>query len=78
MYAALHTHSYYSLLDGVPSPEQLAWRAAWLDIPVLALTDHNAVYGAIPFPACHVNRWALTKAICTGCLLLRVGEGLLS
>jgi len=49
MYAALHTHSHYSLLDGVPSPEQLARRAAWLDIPALALTDHDAVYGAIPF-----------------------------
>ena len=49
MYAALHTHTYYSLLDGVLSPERLARRAAWLDIPALALTDHDAVYGVIPF-----------------------------
>src|SRR5512145_812098 len=49
MYAALHNHSHYSLLDGVPAPEQLARRAAELDIPALALTDHDALYGAIPF-----------------------------
>ena len=49
MYAALHNHTYYSLLDGVVSPEQLAQRAADLGIPALALTDHDALYGAIPF-----------------------------
>ncbi len=45
MYAALHTHSYYSLLDGVPSPEELVEQAAKYEMPALALTDHDALYG---------------------------------
>lgn len=49
MYASLHTHSYYSLLDGTASPEQVARRAADLGIPALALTDDDALYGVVPF-----------------------------
>jgi DNA-directed DNA polymerase III PolC len=50
----LHTHSYYSLLDGCPSPEELAQAAARAGMPALALTDHDALYGAIEFyDACH-------------------------
>ena len=45
MYVELHAHSYYSLLDGVSSPEQLVQRAADFDMPALALTDHDALYG---------------------------------
>jgi error-prone DNA polymerase len=48
-YAELHAHSSHSLLDGVPSPEALAARAADLEIPALALTDHDALYGAVRF-----------------------------
>lgn len=48
-YAELHAHSYYSLLDGASSPDALASRAAELGIPALALTDHDAVYGAMAF-----------------------------
>jgi len=48
-YAELHAHSSYSLLDGVPSPEALVTRAAALEIPALALTDHDALYGAVRF-----------------------------
>jgi len=48
-YAELHAHSSHSLLDGVPSPEALAARAADLGIPALALTDHDALYGAVRF-----------------------------
>jgi error-prone DNA polymerase len=48
-YAELHAHSSHSLLDGVPSPEALAVRAAALGIPALALTDHDALYGAVRF-----------------------------
>jgi error-prone DNA polymerase len=39
VYIELHAHSYYSLLDGVPSPEELVQRAAELNLPALALTD---------------------------------------
>ncbi|MBN1120341.1 MAG: DNA polymerase III subunit alpha [Anaerolineae bacterium] len=49
MYAELHCHSNFSLLDGASHPEVLAARAAELGMPALALTDHNAVYGAVRF-----------------------------
>ena len=45
----LHTHSYYSLLDGVPGPEDLVLRAYKLKMKSLALTDHNGLYGAVEF-----------------------------
>jgi error-prone DNA polymerase len=48
-YAELHAHSDHSLLDGVPSPEALVARAAELDLPAIALTDHDALYGAVRF-----------------------------
>ncbi len=49
MYVELHCHSNFSLLDGASHPEQLAARAASLQMPALALTDHDAVYGAVRF-----------------------------
>ncbi len=49
MYAELHCHSYFSLLDGASSPEALIARAVELAMPALALTDHDALYGAVPF-----------------------------
>ena len=49
VYAELHAHSSHSLLDGVPSPEALAARAAELELPAIALTDHDALYGAVRF-----------------------------
>jgi len=48
-YVELHAHSYFSLLDGASSPEALVTRAAELGMPALALTDHDAVYGAVRF-----------------------------
>ncbi|HID10234.1 MAG TPA: DNA polymerase III subunit alpha [Candidatus Latescibacteria bacterium] len=45
----LHTHSYYSLLDGLNSPEALLTRAAELGMGTLALTDHGVLYGAVEF-----------------------------
>ncbi len=44
-YAELHSHSYFSFLDGTASPEDLVWTAAKLGIGSLALTDHNGLYG---------------------------------
>ncbi len=49
MYAELHAHSFYSLLDGASSPEALLDRAAALALPALALTDHDNLYGAVRF-----------------------------
>lgn len=45
----LHTHSYYSLLDGLNSPEALLSKASELGMGALALTDHGALYGAVEF-----------------------------
>jgi DNA polymerase III subunit alpha len=45
----LHTHSEYSLLDGLSRVTDLVARAKELGMPALALTDHGALYGAIDF-----------------------------
>lgn len=45
----LHTHSNFSLLDGVMPLCTLVQRAKQLGMTTLALTDHNALYGAIEF-----------------------------
>jgi len=49
MFIHLHTHSYYSFLEGLPSPQALAQQAARLGMPALALTDHHNLTGAIEF-----------------------------
>jgi error-prone DNA polymerase len=48
-YVELHAHSAYSFLDGASQPEELAARAAELGYEVLALTDHDGVYGSLEF-----------------------------
>ena len=45
----LHTHSHYSLLDGLSKLEDLVKLAKKFDMPALALTDHGNMYGAIEF-----------------------------
>jgi len=45
----LHTHSHYSLLDGLAKIDELVDGAAEMDMPALALTDHDNRYGAIEF-----------------------------
>lgn len=49
MYIELHCHSAFSLLDGATLPEDLLARAFDLGMPALALTDHDALYGAPRF-----------------------------
>ncbi len=49
MPVSLHTHSWYSLLEGVSSLEALLRRAAECGHHALALTDTNNLYGAVPF-----------------------------
>lgn len=48
-FSHLHVHSFYSLLDGTMSLEQLLRQARKLKFKHLALTDHNALYGAVEF-----------------------------
>ncbi|NUQ57259.1 MAG: DNA polymerase III subunit alpha [Candidatus Paceibacter sp.] len=45
----LHTHSHYSLLDGLAKIDDLVDEAKKLGMPALALTDHGNMYGAIEF-----------------------------
>ncbi len=45
----LHVHSHFTLLGASPSVEQLAARAAADGLRSLALTDANALYGAVSF-----------------------------
>ncbi|MDQ5883203.1 MAG: polymerase subunit alpha, partial [Patescibacteria group bacterium] len=45
----LHTHSHYSLLDGLSKIGALVKKAKEFNMPALALTDHGAMYGAIEF-----------------------------
>lgn len=45
----LHTHSHYSLLDGLPKIPELVKHAKKLGMPALALTDHGVMYGLIEF-----------------------------
>jgi DNA polymerase-3 subunit alpha len=45
----LHTHSHYSLLDGLSKVDAMVKRAQELKMPALALTDHGNMYGAIEF-----------------------------
>ncbi len=45
----LHTHSHYSLLDGMSQVPALVARAKELGMTALALTDHGNMYGAIEF-----------------------------
>jgi len=47
--AHLHVHSYYSFLEGLASPAELARSAARSGMAALALTDHLNLTGAIEF-----------------------------
>lgn len=45
----LHTHSEYSLLDGMCRLDDMIARAKEQRMPAVALTDHGALYGAFKF-----------------------------
>ncbi len=45
----LHTHSHYSLLDGLSKLEDIVALAKKHKMPAVALTDHGNMYGAIEF-----------------------------
>ena len=45
----LHVHTHFSLLDGLGKPDAYVARAKELGQPALAITDHGALYGVVPF-----------------------------
>jgi error-prone DNA polymerase len=49
MFIHLHVHSPYSFLDGASTLDRLLEKAAKLNMPALALTDHNRLTGAVRF-----------------------------
>ena len=69
-YVELHAHSYYSLLEGASSPDELVHSAAEQGHAALALTDHDGMFGAMEFA--HAARAAGIRPI-TG-LELTVSE----
>ncbi|MDH7569795.1 MAG: DNA polymerase III subunit alpha, partial [Armatimonadota bacterium] len=49
MFVHLHVHSEFSFLDGATKAKELVAVAAALDMPALALTEHNNVASAVRF-----------------------------
>lgn len=49
MFVHLHTHSCYSLLDGLAKIDELVAKAKADNMPALALTDHGVMYGVVEF-----------------------------
>ncbi|MDO8536687.1 MAG: DNA polymerase III subunit alpha [bacterium] len=45
----LHTHSHYSLLDGLTKIDELVNRAKESGMDAIALTDHGVLYGIVEF-----------------------------
>src|SRR3989344_5616025 len=45
----LHTHTHYSLLDGLTKIDDLVARTKELGMDAVAITDHGVLYGAIEF-----------------------------
>jgi DNA polymerase III subunit alpha len=48
-FAHLHVHTEYSMLDGASRIDGLMRKAAELDMPGMAITDHGVMFGAIEF-----------------------------
>ena len=49
MFTHLHSHTEYSLLDGVSRLRPMLQRCRELGMDSLAITDHGALYGVIDF-----------------------------
>lgn len=49
MYSSLHNHTYYSLLDGYGSPQEMLDRAKEIGLNAFAITEHGNVYSHIYF-----------------------------
>lgn len=48
-YISLHTHTEYSLLDGLTTNKGLLAKCKEFGMPAVAVTDHGAMYGAVKF-----------------------------
>jgi len=53
----LHVHSEHSVLDGACNIKEMTARAAELEMPALALTDHGVMNGSLEmYKACKANQ----------------------
>jgi len=48
-FVQLHCHSTYSILDGLPNPEEYVEKAKQMEMSALALTDHGNMSGVLNF-----------------------------
>ncbi|MBK9144193.1 MAG: error-prone DNA polymerase [Candidatus Melainabacteria bacterium] len=72
LYAELHCHSAFSLLDGASNPEELVGRAVELGLSALALTDHDDLGGSVRFA--HAAREAGLEGIIGAEITLQDGS----
>ena len=49
MFTHLHTHTEYSMLDGISRIPELVQQTKELGMSSLAITDHGSLYGAVDF-----------------------------
>ena len=49
MFTHLHCHSYYSMLDGLPSPEEIVGKAKHMGHEAVAITDHGSIHNFLEF-----------------------------
>jgi len=69
-FVPLHCHSYFSILDGLNSPEQMVARAAELGHSAMAITDHGVCSGLYRF-----NNACKTIKQCKDCSHFFSGKG---
>ncbi len=48
-FCQLHIHTYYSLLDGIPSPEEYVEKAKEVGMKAIAIADHGSMSGVLRF-----------------------------
>lgn len=68
-YIHLHTHTEYSLLDGLSPIKDLVAEAKRQNAKALAITDHGNLYGALKFLK-HAKKQKLSLLLVVNFMLL--------
>jgi DNA polymerase III alpha subunit len=48
-YIPLHGHSTFSFLEAIGTVKKIAEKAKKMELPAIAITDYNGMYGAVQF-----------------------------